>query len=366
MEPNKRTMENMVKNLEQSYRKKKVFITGHTGFKGTWLVGMLSKLDANIAGFSLEPTQGNIQYSFIKNKLTNDFIGDIRSPKQIKKAIEEFNPDIVFHLAAQPLVIDSYLDPENTYSTNVLGTLNVLEACKGIPNLKAIVCITTDKVYENKETHRPYSESDQLGGYDIYSSSKACCELLVSSFRNCFFNIKDFKRHNVLIATARAGTVIGGGDWSENRLIPDLIRTALEEGITNIRSPEAIRPWQHVLDCLTGYLMLGERLLNKESSFAQAWNFAPHKDNVLPVLKIIDEAKKYWDKIDYKVDENSKDFHEANLLLLDNTKALKELKWNPQLTIKDSVQMSIEWYKSYFLGQQNLMFNQINEYFKKW
>ena len=355
----------MVKNLGKAYQGKRVFITGHTGFKGAWLVGLLSKYNAIIAGFSLEPVQDNIQYPFIKDKLDQDLVGDIRNSNEIQKAIKEFNPDIVFHLAAQALVIDSYLDPEMTYTTNVIGTLNVLEACKNIPNLKAVICVTTDKVYENKEIQHPYTESDQLGGYDIYSSSKACCELLVSSFRNSFFNVKNYQNHNVLIATVRAGNVIGGGDWSKNRLLPDLIRNALKGESTIIRSPRAVRPWQHVLDCLTGYLMLGERLLNQETSFAQAWNFAPNKEDILPVLKVIDEAMKHWDKIEYVVDENTKAYHEANLLLLDNAKAIKQLNWHPRLSIQESISWTISWYKTYFKDEENLMLNQIDKYLIK-
>tara|TARA_B110000879_G_C11177999_1_gene517023 strand:+ start:2275 stop:3342 length:1068 start_codon:yes stop_codon:yes gene_type:complete len=355
----------MVESLVRTYKGKKVFITGHTGFKGSWLVGLLSEFETEIAGFSLQPTKENIQYPFIKNKLSHEFIGDIRNSSEIQNAIKQFNPDIVFHLAAQALVIDSYLDPVNTYTTNVIGTLNVLEACRDIVNLKAIICVTTDKVYENKETDYPYTESDQLGGYDIYSSSKACCELLVSSFRNSFFNLDDYENHNVLIATVRAGNVIGGGDWSQNRLIPDLIRNALKGKSTLIRSPKAVRPWQHVLDCLTGYLMLGERLLNQEISFAQAWNFAPNKEDILPVFKVINETKKHWDKIEYVVDEKTKVYHEANLLLLDNTKAIKQLNWNPRLTIQESISLTINWYKTYFKDEENIMLNQIDKYLNR-
>lgn len=355
-------MENLVESQTRAYKGKRVFITGHTGFKGSWLVALLSEFEAIVAGFSLEPKKNNLQYPFIKDKLSHDFTGDIRNLNEIQKAIKQFNPDIIFHLAAQALVIDSYLDPVKTYTTNVIGTLNVLESCKDTPNLRTIICITTDKVYENKEIDYPYTESDQLGGYDIYSSSKACCELLVSSFRNSFFNLDDYEDHKVLIATARAGNVIGGGDWSQNRLIPDLIRTALEDKRTMIRCPKAVRPWQHILDCLKGYLMLGERLLNGETSFAQAWNFAPNKEEVLPVMKVIDEAKKHWNKIDYTIDENATTFHEANLLILDNRKAIERLNWKPQLTLEESIDITINWYKTYFTSDENLMTNQINKY----
>ena len=266
-------MENMEVNHIEIFRNKKVFITGHTGFKGSWLSLLLQHEGAIVTGYSLAPVTIPNHYDLLKIE-QQSFIDDILAANKLSAAIREAKPEIIFHLAAQPLVRASYADPLYTYQTNVIGTLNLLEAAKNCGTVKAIVLITTDKVYENKESNRPYIETDELGGYDMYSSSKACCELLIRSYRNSFLNIDDYQiKHHILIASARAGNVIGGGDWSEDRLLPDIVKAAARGTSVQIRNPNAVRPWQHVLDCLYGYLLLGAKLLQEETAFSGAWNF---------------------------------------------------------------------------------------------
>ena len=344
------------------YKNKKVFITGHTGFKGSWLNSFLDTLGAKTMGYAFAPNSIPSHFDIQKSKI-DSIIGDIGNAQLLKESMLSFNPDIVFHLAAQPLVRESYKNPFNTYNTNVIGTLNVLEAVKSTPSIKAAVIITTDKVYENKEWDYPYRENDELGGYDLYSSSKACTEILVKSFQRSFFDKQKYKlEHNLLIATARAGNVIGGGDWSADRLVPDIVRATIENKTTKIRNPNSIRPWQHVLDCLYGYLLLGEKLLQEKSEYAEAWNFAPNSTESLTVKEVSDVAKTIWEDIKIEFDQPTENFHEAGLLKLDNSKSISKLGWKPRWNTKQAIVQTIEWYKSFYLNKEVLTSNQILKY----
>ncbi|MDH5655975.1 MAG: CDP-glucose 4,6-dehydratase, partial [Spirochaetia bacterium] len=278
------------------YKNKSVFVTGHTGFKGSWLTLWLENLSAKVSGFSLDPEADPNHWNLISSRAV-DVRGDINHFENLKAAITEAKPEIVFHLAAQPLVRRSYREPLNTWQTNVAGTANLLEACRSVKSVKAVVVITTDKCYENKEWEWGYRENDRLGGHDPYSASKAACELVVDSYRKSFFNEK-----GVLIASARAGNVIGGGDWSEDRLLPDLVRAISEKKILEIRSPGATRPWQHVLDPLAGYLLLGQKLLEGGGEFAEAWNFGPTHEGNRTVKELLEEIKKSFPDVKWKTD----------------------------------------------------------------
>jgi CDP-glucose 4,6-dehydratase len=354
-------MENLVAMLE-SYKNRKVFVTGNTGFKGSWLSCLLDILDAEQMGFALAPNTTPSHFDILKSN-SKSIVGDIGNADLIKQSMTNFMPEIVFHLAAQPLVRESYRNPYNTYHTNVTGTLNVLEAVRNCPSVKAVVIITTDKVYENKEWAYSYRETDELGGYDIYSSSKACSEILVKSYQRSFFNKIDYKKtHNILIATARAGNVIGGGDWSEDRLIPDIVRATVENKVVSIRNPDAVRPWQHVLDCLYGYLLLGEKLLQEQVEFAEAWNFAPYSFESFTVKEVAGIARSIWDSINMEFGLPEENFHEAGLLKLDNTKSISLLGWKPRWNTENAIRKTIEWYKGYYLDSKVLTIDQIKSY----
>lgn len=345
-----------------TYKGKKVLITGHTGFKGSWLSYWLKEVGAEVFGYSLnsknEPNHFDILKSDIKSCYNN--ICDLKS---LKKFINETNPEIIFHLAAQPLVRQSYIDPIETYQTNVIGTANLLESIKNNKFVKAVIVITTDKCYKNLNQSQGYKESDVLGGYDPYSSSKACVELLVSSFRDSFFNLKEYgNKHQVLISTARAGNVIGGGDWSEDRLIPDLVKNAFSGKTTKIRFPKSTRPWQHVLDPLMGYLMLGEKLLNGETQFAEAWNFGPEEHDTLSVNELAMKSKESWDKIDFQAQNNQNELHEANLLSLNIDKAKTLLGWKPKWNSSLAIQKTIEWYEKFYNSNIILTDQQLKDF----
>lgn len=331
-------MEGLVVSFE-IYKNKKVLITGHTGFKGSWLSLWLHRIGAEVAGYSLPPEEMS-HFNLLKLPIKNYF-NDINDEVSLKKAFNEFKPDIVFHLAAQPLVRDSYLDPITTYTTNIIGSLKVYQAALEA-DVKALVSITTDKVYENKEWERPYKEDDQLGGYDPYSSSKACVEILSESFKRSFLN-----DNKMLMATARAGNVIGGGDWAKDRLIPDLVKNASRNLVTPIRNINSIRPWQHVLDPLNGYLKLGEKLLQGETLFCTSFNFGPSPAENLTVQNVCDIAMKSWDQIQYKetIDHNS--VHEAKILKLDISKSYQLLNWKPVWKNDTAVKETIVWYRDY-------------------
>ena len=346
------------------YKGKKVLVTGHTGFKGSWLTLWLNKLGANVCGYSLEP---NTEPSMFKELNLTDFcenhFENILDTKKLKKVFEEFQPEIVFHLAAQPIVRLSYKEPVLTYQTNVIGTLNVLEAARNCKSVKAFVNITTDKCYENKEVARGYSEDEPMGGYDMYSSSKGCVEIMSSSYRRSFLQ----EEGTYAMATARAGNVIGGGDWAEDRLIPDCVRYINRNQPIEIRNPIAVRPWQHVLEPLSGYLLLGEKLLTEGKKYAEGFNFGPNEDSVLKVADVAQKVVENYGRGEVVVHKKD-NLHEANLLMLNIDKAEKVLGWTPTLTAEEAVKNTVEWYKHFYDKSENMYdftMKQIGEYEEK-
>jgi len=345
-------MENLeIMNLA-SYKGKKVFLTGHTGFKGSWMTYWLQHIGAEVIGYSLPPNTKPNHFELLSLDMDSHF-KDICDLRKLQKAIRLSKPDIIFHLAAQPLVRYSYQHPIQTFQTNVIGTANVLEAARNCESVKAIVVITTDKCYENIEQKKGYIETDKMGGYDPYSSSKGCAELLVSSYRNSFFNLKDFQStHQTLLATARAGNVIGGGDWSLDRLIPDLIKGVVTDKKTIIRYPKSTRPWQHVLEPIFGYLMLGEKLLNSKIDFASGWNFGPEENEVLTVEEVLVYAKYIWKNINFEFETKITPPHEAGLLSLNIDKAKNDLRWAPKWNNMESITRTIEWYKEFYTSNK--------------
>ncbi len=351
------------------YRGKRVFLTGHTGFKGSWLSLWLTNLGAEVCGYSLAPNTDPSLFNILKldKKIEKHITGDIRDLENLKQALNSFNPDIIFHLAAQPLVRVSYANPVETYQTNVMGVVNILEAARTADNIKAILNITTDKCYNNREEDYAYKETDHLGGYDPYSNSKACSELVTSAFRDSFFNPKYFGvKHNVALASARAGNVIGGGDYSLDRLIPDFIKSVYAGKEITLRNPKAIRPWQFVLEPLYGYLLLGSKLLAKEIKYATAYNFGPYENSVTTVEEVIKEAVKSLGKGTYSVDR-SKHPHEAALLQLCIEKAANELNWMPVYAVTKAVDETMKWYKAFYENKDMMEFSnrQIEEYTRK-
>lgn len=330
------------------YKNKKVFITGHTGFKGSWLSLWLTKLGAEVCGYSLTPNTNPSMYNELQidNKINKSVIGNLTIEKDINilhDVMQEFQPDIVFHLAAQPLVRLSYHEPILTYMTNVMGTLNVLDCANCCPSVKAFVNVTTDKCYENKEINRGYKEDEPMGGYDMYSSSKACVEIMSSSFRRSFLQ----EENSYAMATARAGNVIGGGDWALDRLIPDCIRAINDNRRIEIRNPLAVRPWQHVLEPLSGYLLLGQKLLEGGKKYADAFNFGPNEESVLTVERVAAMVCEYYGEGEVVVGERSP-LHEAGLLMLNIDKAKKVLGWTPTLTAENAVKNTVNWYKHFY------------------
>ena len=336
------------------YKDKTVLVTGHTGFKGSWLVYWLSQMGAKVAGYSLEaPTAPN--HIELLNLNITSMIGDIRDLDKLNKVFSEYKPDIVFHLAAQPLVRLSYEDPINTYETNVIGTLKVFEACRK-NNVKAIVNITSDKAYENKEWIWGYRENDPMGGYDPYSSSKGCADLLATSYRNSYFNPKEYKKtHNTLLATCRAGNVIGGGDWAKDRLITDIMLSVSQGKKVSIRNPKATRPWEHVLEPLSGYLHIGQKLLEEKVEFGEAWNFGPSDEGSITVEEVVVNVKKHWDKIDYEINSDPNQLHEANLLKLDCLKAHILLKLKDVWDSETTFEKTVKWYKAYYENNKEVL-----------
>lgn len=355
-------MENMVvslfQKLKETYNGKKVFLTGHTGFKGSWMLKTLSLLGAEVKGYALEPqTPNDLFYLIEGEKISNSVIADLRDKKKLEKEIVDFQPDVIFHLAAQPLVRLSYDIPAETFEVNVIGTANVLDAVRLLEKKCDVVLITTDKVYHNNEWIYPYRENDRLGGYDPYSASKACAELVIDSYRNSFFNSKTYNLHKKSIAVARAGNVIGGGDWSKDRLIPDIAKAFAENKAVVIRNPNSVRPWQHVLEPVIGYLSLGANLAEKPLQFNQAYNFGPHLSDALPVEDMLKLAIQSWGKGEYIVERNENQPHEAGLLKLDVSKAMSELNWEPKLNAAKAVSMTMDWY-----SQFNNRKNEINSF----
>ena len=341
------------------YRGTSVLLTGHTGFKGTWLALWLKTLGAEVTGVSLEPNSKPSHWDLLGLDMIDERI-DIRNAEKVKEAINIAKPKIVFHLAAQPLVRHSYSDPLGTWSTNVMGTANLLEACRQQPSVRAVIIVTSDKCYENKEWSWGYRETDRLGGHDPYSASKACTELVVASYRKAFFNTPD----SSLLASVRAGNVIGGGDWSEDRLIPDMVRAIKDNKTLEIRSPNATRPWQHVLESLSGYLLLGQNLLQGRQDFAQAWNFGPHRDGNRSVGDVLSSMKKEWPALDWKITRSPQP-HEANLLYLDSSKAHQHLDWEPVWSIDESITATAAWYRTFLEQNKVISSAQLADYIKK-
>lgn len=359
-------MENLGLNiLANVYYNKKVLITGHTGFKGSWLASWLKMLGSEVVGLALAPNTIPNHFELLQSNLESYLI-DIREYKLLKKTIKTINPDIIFHLAAQPLVRESYLNPLATINTNTMGTANLLNISRNVDNLKAVVIISTDKCYENQEWERGYHENDPMGGFDPYSASKGCAELIAASFRRSYFHLDKYgKEHQVLIATARGGNVIGGGDWSKDRLIPDIVKAAIHNKVVNIRSPNSTRPWQHVLECLNGYLILGQKLLQNKKEFAQAWNFGPPQNSDATVLDVLQLMRQQWPSVQYKIEENIDQPHEAKLLKLDCSKANKKLNWSNLWDLETTVLKTVEWYKDFYEKNNVITQNQIEEYMRE-
>jgi len=348
-------MVTMLEILKTKYNGKKVFLTGHTGFKGSWLLIFLNILGAKVKGYSLSPKTNNDLFCLIDgDKICNSIIADLRDKNKLEKEIIDFEPDFIFHLAAQPLVRLSYETPSETFEINLMGTLNVLEALRVYKKKCSIVIITTDKVYQNKEWDYPYRENDRLGGADPYSASKACTELLIQSYRNSFFHLNTFIEHQKAISVARAGNVIGGGDWSKDRLIPDIIRAFEKKEPVLIRSPKSIRPWQHVLEPLLGYLLLGTKLESDPYHFSQAYNFGPILSDTLTVMEMIELTIKSWGFGEFVIDKNEKNYHEAGILKLDISKTTSELKWYPRMNAVKAVNLTMNWYKEFYSNSGNI------------
>lgn len=337
-----------MKLFSNIYEGRKILITGHTGFKGSWLAFWLHSMGAHVCGYSLdEPSDPN--HLDLLNLPIRSEMGDIRDQKHLDAICSEFQPEIVFHLAAQALVRLSYAEPLETFETNIMGTLKVFEACRKTASVRAIVNVTSDKCYDNKEWVWGYRENDAMGGYDPYSASKGCAELVASSFRNSFFNATNYgTKHNILLASVRAGNVIGGGDWAEDRLIPDMMKAVAKGEKVEIRNPKATRPWQHVLEPLSGYLHIGQKLLEGKIEFADGWNFGPDQEGSINVQQVVDHIKTSWNKIEYVINTPKELLHEANLLKLDCSKAHNILKWTPVWNSKETFHYTVEWYKQYY------------------
>ena len=329
------------------WKSKRVFLTGHTGFKGSWMSLWLQSMGAIVKGYSLEAkTKPNLFAEASVGENMESEIGDIRDLNQISKSMLDFNPDILIHMAAQPLVRLSYQEPVDTYTTNVIGTVNVLEAARKCENLKAIISVTTDKCYENREWDWAYRENEPMGGHDPYSSSKGCAELVTSAYRRSFFN----SENSASLASARAGNVIGGGDWSNDRLIPDILRAFEKSEPVVIRNPLSTRPWQHVLEPISGYLVLAENLYNKGDEFAEGWNFGPKEEGCKSVHWILETMIKQWgDGANWELDKNNNP-HEAGFLKLDCSKAANRLKWQPKWELAESLALIVDWHLDWNAG----------------
>jgi len=325
------------------YQGKRVLVTGHTGFKGSWLCAWLHRLGAEVAGLALPPDQTPDLFSLLKTPMRSETV-DIRNAGEVRRVLTDLQPEIVFHLAAQPLVRTSYREPRETFETNVMGTVDLLDGCRFTPSVRAVVIVTTDKCYANPENGKPFTEDDPLGGYDPYSASKGAAEIVAASYRSSFFDSESAPA----VATARAGNVIGGGDWAQDRLIPDLIRAAAAGKEALIRFPDAIRPWQHVLEALSGYLTLGAALLAGGKAFASAWNFGPLEAESFTVGQVIDMAKSEWSRIRYAADTRREQPHEAGHLRLNCAKAREQLRWTPVWNTETAVRRTIGWYREFY------------------
>lgn len=347
--------------VNKFYKNKKILITGATGFKGAWLCQILNLFGSKILGVGYKPNKNQNLFNSLKlNKKIKLKYADIRDYRRLKKIIHQFKPQIIFHLAAQPIIFQSYKDPFQTININSLGTLNVLDICRGVNSIKSIVCITSDKCYANNFSTKGFKETDHLGGSDPYSASKASAEIILNAYKESFFLKK-----NIGVASARAGNVIGGGDWSPNRLIPDTINSLLKNKLINIRNPGFNRPWQHVLEPINGYLVLAEKLFKNPTKYSGAWNFGSEKNTVTSVYEVVTKIIKIWGSGKIKFKKNFK-FYEQKNLQLNIAKAKKELKWKPIYTIGQSVKNTVDWYKDIHVNKkssQEVTKNQILEYF---
>jgi CDP-glucose 4,6-dehydratase len=330
-----------------------VLVTGHTGFKGGWLSVWLSQLGAQVTGYALAPAAGPSFFAATRlGSMLADRRGDIRDATATRAAVHDAAPEVVFHLAAQPLVRESYRAPVDTYATNVVGTASVLDACRTCASVRVVVVITTDKCYENREWDRGYIETDRLGGHDPYSSSKACAELVCDAYRRSYFAVGN---PAIALATARAGNVIGGGDWAQDRLLPDLVRAAAAGREPLVRNPDSTRPWQHVLEPLHGYLLLAERLMEAPAEFAEAWNFGPDPQVEVPVREVVARVAQLWPaRTGWRVDSSTHP-HEAARLVLDSTKAHQRLGWRPRLDVDDALRLSVDWYRQALARDADLL-----------
>lgn len=340
----------MIDLFDNFFRGKRVLVTGHTGFKGSWLSIWLHELGAEVVGVSQEPftNRDNFVLSGIGNKIMADLRANICNGQKMKEIFQKYQPEIVFHLAAQPLVRYSYEQPVETYEANVMGTIHVMEAIRSTNSVKVGVMITTDKCYDNKEQMRGYKEDDPFGGYDPYSSSKGACEIAIQSWRRSFFNPEDYgKKHHVSLASVRAGNVIGGGDWALDRIIPDCIKALEQDKVIDIRSPKAIRPWEHVLEPLSGYMLLAKKQWEHPTEFCEGWNFGPESESVSTVWEVATELIKNYGKGELKDSSDPNAVHEAKLLMLDIIKAKTKLGWKPRMNMQQCMELVADWYKRY-------------------
>ncbi len=356
----------MVRGINYKFWKnKRVLITGHSGFKGSWMTSWLLKLGANIRGLSLPIDKTNYLFNKIKNSIDSEVdsvYGNILDRSFLKKSINEFQPEIIFHFAAQSLVLESYSDPIKTWETNLLGTLNLLISLKEIKNNCSLVIITTDKVYKNKEWIHGYRENDELGGFDPYSASKAACEIAVSSWRSSFSENEEFYKYKINIATARAGNVIGGGDWAANRIVPDIIKSLISSKKVIIRNPNSQRPWQHVLEPLEGYILLAETITLKGKNYCQSYNFGPNPSSNKTVRELVEKVFTIWPG-DWINENNKEKVHESRLLKLQIEKSYQFLNWEPKWNFDKTITKTVEWYKNVHHGSdpfQEVMKNIIN------
>ena len=344
---------------------KRVFMTGHNGFKGSWLSLWLQSMGAQVVGYALAPPTNPSLFEVAEvGKGMTSIIGDIRDLEHLRTVFAEHRPEIVIHMAAQALVRYSYIEPVETYSTNVMGTVNLLEAVRSTGCVKAVVNVTSDKCYENREWVWGYRENEAMGGYDPYSSSKGCAELVAAAYRNSYFHPEKYKEHGVALASVRAGNVIGGGDWGDDRLIPDIMRAITQGKSVNIRNPHAIRPWQHVLEPLSGYLLLAQKLYEEGEAYAESWNFGPNDEDAKPVQWIVERLTKSWGEGAVWVLDGGDHPHEAHYLKLDCSKAKARLAWKPRWHLEDTLSAIIDWHRAYLKGKdmRDVTMRQIDAY----
>lgn len=340
----------MIDVFDSFFKGKRVLITGHTGFKGSWLSLWLHELGAEVIGVALNPAteKDNFVLSGIGSRIVADIRADIRDADAMKNIMAEYHPEIVFHLAAQPLVRLSYEIPAETYEVNVMGTINIMEAIRCTPSVRVAVMITTDKCYDNNEQTEGYVETDPFGGYDPYSSSKGACEIAIQSWRRSFFNPEDYgRKHTVSIASVRAGNVIGGGDWAKDRIIPDCIRALEAEQPIDIRSPQSVRPWEHVLEPLSGYMLLAKKMWEQPTEYCEGWNFGPEAESVLTVWDVASAIVKSFGRGKLRDISTPDALHEAKLLMLNINKAKERLGWKPRLTAEQTIALTTDWYQRY-------------------